>query len=181
MEIDLQQILEGCKKNDRRSQKELYKLFYSAAMGVCLRFTQNRDDAVMVMNDGFYKVFTKLDSYDPKYPFVAWLKRIMTNTAIDFYRSSLRFQTVELSSVEQEEVHWNLENLQYEDLMKMIESLSPAYRTVFLLHVVEGYSHEEIAEMLQISVGTSKSNLSKARSKLVEKTSPKLDDYEGIR
>lgn len=150
-------------------------------MGVCLRFTQNRDDAVMVMNDGFYKVFTKLDSYDPKYPFVAWLKRIMTNTAIDFYRSSLRFQTVELSSVEQEEVHWNLENLQYEDLMKMIESLSPAYRTVFLLHVVEGYSHEEIAEMLQISVGTSKSNLSKARSKLVEKTSPKLDDYEGIR
>lgn len=168
MRVDLQQILEGCRKNDRRSQKELYSLFYSVSMGICLRFANNRDDAVMILNDGFYKIFTRLDTYDPQFPFAAWMKRIMTNTAIDHYRSSLRFQTVQLEAVEEEEIQFNLENLHYQDLMDMIHTLSPAYRTVFLLFALEGYSHEEIAEVLKISVGTSKSNLFKARSKLMK-------------
>lgn len=169
MKVDLQQILEACRRNDRRAQKELYKLFYSVSMGICLRFTNNREDAAHILNDGFYKAFTRLETYDPHYPFAAWLKRIMTNTAIDHYRSSLRFQAVTLDTVEEAEVQLNLESLHYQDLMDMIHSLSPAYRTVFLLFAVEGYTHEEIAETLSISVGTSKSNLFKARAKLMEK------------
>lgn len=168
MKVDLQQILDACRRNDRRAQKELYKLFYSVSMGICLRFTNNREDAAQMLNEGFLKVFTNLSSYDPQYPFAAWLKRIMTNTAIDHYRSTLRFQTLALDTVEEVEVQLNLESLNYQDLMDMIHSLSPAYRTVFLLFAVEGYTHEEIAETLGISVGTSKSNLFKARGKLIE-------------
>ena len=166
MRVDLEQILEGCKKNDRRSQKELYKLFYSVALGICLRFVNNKDDAGIILNDGFYKVFTRLDTYNSQYPFAAWLKRIITNTAIDHYRSSLRFQSFEI--VEEDAVELNLESLDYQDLMHMIHSLSPAYRTVFLLYAVEGYTHEEIADTLHIEIGTSKSNLFKARKKLME-------------
>lgn len=165
-------LIEGCIVNDRRSQKELYRSFYSLSMGICLRYSKNREEAATIINEGFFKVFDHINSYDFNRPFVTWLRRIMTNTAIDYYRSTLRFvnQTVELDIVEEYEVlnESTLQMLHYQDLLKMVQSLTPGFRTVFNLYAIEGYSHEEIAALLGISIGTSKSNLYKARAKLAE-------------
>lgn len=165
-------LIEGCIVNDRRSQKELYRSFYSLSMGICLRYSKNREEAATIINEGFFKVFDHINSYDFNRPFVTWLRRIMTNTAIDYYRSTLRFvnQTVELDIVEEHEVlnESTLQMLHYQDLLKMVQSLTPGFRTVFNLYAIEGYSHEEIAALLGISIGTSKSNLYKARAKLAE-------------
>ncbi|WP_197091538.1 RNA polymerase sigma factor [Sphingobacterium endophyticum] len=165
-------LIEGCIVNDRRSQKELYRSFYSLSMGICLRYAKNREEAATIINEGFFKVFDHINSYDFNRPFVTWLRRIMTNTAIDYYRSTLRFvnQTVELDIVEEHEVlnESTLQMLHYQDLLKMVQSLTPGFRTVFNLYAIEGYSHEEIAALLGISIGTSKSNLYKARAKLAE-------------
>lgn len=168
----IKHLIEGCINNDRRSQKDLYRCFYAFSMGICLRYSNNRDDAASIMNEGFFKIFENIGHYDQNRPFAVWLKRIMTNTAIDFYRSSLRFvnQTIELDGAEEIEyvVETTLQKLHYQDLLIMIHSLTPAYRTVFNLFAIEGYSHEEIANLLGISIGTSKSNLFKARAKLVD-------------
>ncbi|BAU55109.1 RNA polymerase sigma factor [Mucilaginibacter gotjawali] len=167
-EGDLQELIKGCIKQDRKCQKELYKAFYGFAMGICLRYAGNRDEAAEVTNLGFFKVFSKIGKFNDALPFKAWLGRIMINTSIDFYRSKLKLafnedldQAAELSDGELPD-----RNLNYEDLLKMVQALPHAYRTVFNLFAIEGYSHEEIAAMLHISTGTSKSNLYKARQKL---------------
>lgn len=140
-------------------------------MAICRRYSLNDFDAADVLNDGFLKVFNNIEKYDPSKPFKAWLGRIITNTAIDHYRTNLKF-----SDHDDVSIHENVGNgaevydqLAYKDLLVLIQGLSPAYRTVFNLYAIDGYSHEEIAELLKISVGTSKSNLFKARQKLQEK------------
>lgn len=167
----MQGIINGCIKKDRTSQYALYKEFYSYGMAICRRYSLNDDIAADVLNDGFLKVFTHIDKYDPTKPFKSWLGRIITNTAIDHYRMNLKF-----SDHEDVTEHENIGNaatvydqMAYKDLLTIVQSLSPAYRTVFNLFAIDGYSHDEIAEMLKISVGTSKSNLFKARQKLQEK------------
>lgn len=141
-------------------------------MGICLRYANNRPDASSMINEGFLKVFTHIKKYDRTRPFKAWISRIMTNSAIDHYRANLRFSNNddlhnhEDLSISLDAIH---DKLNYQDLLLMIQSLSPACRTVFNLYAIEGYSHEEIADMLHISIGTSKSNLFKARSKLMDK------------
>jgi RNA polymerase sigma factor (sigma-70 family) len=168
----IKHLIKRCIENDRRSQKELYKCFYALAMGICLRYANNKEDAVSIMNEGFFKVFNKIGIYDFDRPFEGWLRRIMTNTAIDFYRSTLRFveNTTDLDGHENTAyiADTGLEKLYYKDLLDMVQALTPGYRTVFNLYALEGYSHEEIAEMLGISTGTSKSNLFKARVKLMD-------------
>ena len=166
----LEKILIGCRNNDIRSQKDLYKNYYSLALKICLRYANNKMDAVSIVNEGFYKIFINVNQYDLTRPFTTWLSRIMTNAAIDFYRASLRFSSSMISIEDgfteetmNEPIH---AKLNYEDLLSMVQSLSPAYRTVFNLYAIEGYSHEEIATMLGISVGASKLNLFKARAKL---------------
>ena len=167
-EEELHQLVKGCLKDNRVSQKLLYKAFYSFAMGICLRYANNRYEASEIMNQGFYKVFKNLAKYDNSKPFKAWLGRIMVNTSIDYYRSNLKVAyTEELDKAE----HINNtdladKNLSYNELLDMISELPRAYRTIFNLFAIEGYTHEEIGEMLNISIGTSKSNLHKAREKL---------------
>lgn len=165
-------LIEGCIVSDRRSQRELYRDFYSFSMGICLRYAKNSEEAAIIINEGFFKVFDKINSYDFNRPFITWIRTIMTNTAIDYYRSSLKFvnQTLELDTVNEHEVsiESTLDKLHYQDLLKMIRSLTPGFRTVFNLYAIEGYTHEEIADLLNISIGTSKSNLHKARAKLAE-------------
>ncbi|WP_448700025.1 RNA polymerase sigma factor [Mucilaginibacter sp. AW1-3] len=167
-EEELQEILAGCLKNDRKHQKELYKTFYGFAMAICLRYAVNRYEASEVMNQGFYKVFTKLAQYDRVKPFKAWLGRVMINTAINYYHSNLKMAYTE--SLDNVEYAGNYDlpdhKLEYDDLLAMIQKLPQAYRTVFNLYAIEGYTHEEIGELLGISGGTSKSNLFKAREKL---------------
>lgn len=165
---ELHQLIRGCVKQDRKCQKMLYKAFYGFSMGICLRYTKDRDEAAEVMNQGFFKVFTHIESFDATRPFKAWLGRIMMNVSIDFYRANLKMaytddleNAAHLSDGELPD-----RNLNYNDLLAMVQQLPPAYRTVFNLFAIEGYSHEEIAEMLNINAGTSKSNLHKARLKL---------------
>jgi len=120
------------------------------------------------MNQGFFKVFTRIESYDSAKPFKAWLGKIMINTSIDHYRSNLKMAyTDELDKAEHiSDNELPDRNLAYNDLLAMVQQLPNAYRTVFNLFAIEGYSHEEIGELLNINAGTSKSNLHKARIKL---------------
>jgi RNA polymerase sigma factor (sigma-70 family) len=167
-EEDLRELLRGCLTQDRRSQKMLYKAFYCFAMSICLRYTGNRDEAADAMNQGFMKVFTKIESFDTSRPFKAWLGRIMMNVSIDHYRASLKMAySDDLENAEHLDDGTITDgNLNYQDLLAMVQQLPQSYRTVFNLFAIDGYSHEEIADMLNINVGTSKSNLFKARQRL---------------
>ena len=167
-EEELHQLIGGCIKQDRGSQKMLYKAFYGFSMGICLRYTNNREEAAEVMNQGFYKVFTRIDTYDRARPFKAWLGKIMMNVSIDYYRANLKMAYTEDLDHAEHVSNGDLadKKLNYDDLLAMVQKLPNAYRTVFNLFAIEGYSHDEIGEMLNISSGTSKSNLHKARQKL---------------
>lgn len=167
-EDDLLQLINGCVKQDRKCQKLLYKAFYGFAMGICLRYAGNRDEAAEVMNQGFFKVFTHIERYDSARPFKAWLGRIMMNASIDHYRANLKMAyTDDLDQAEHiTDGELADKKLNYDQLLDMVQLLPQAYRTVFNLFAIEGYGHDEIGEMLGISSGTSKSNLHKARQKL---------------
>ncbi|WP_345949565.1 MULTISPECIES: sigma-70 family RNA polymerase sigma factor [unclassified Mucilaginibacter] len=167
-EADLHQLITACQQQDRKSQKMLYKAFYGFAMGICLRYANNRYEAAEIMNQGFLKMFNNLNKYDESRPFKAWLGRIMMNMSIDYYRSNLKVAYTE-DLTEAEHLTDNElpdKKINYQELLDMIQRLPQAYRTVFNLYAIEGYTHEEIGEMLNISAGTSKSNLFKAREKL---------------
>jgi RNA polymerase sigma-70 factor (ECF subfamily) len=168
VEDKLKQLIEGCKKQNRQSQQLLYQEFYSFAMRICARFVHNNYEASEVLNDGFFKALTNIDKYDENRSFKTWLSKIMYNTSIDYYRSNLKNNKMqELDSVNGVEIDAEVEKkLEYEDLLAMVQKLSPSYRVVFNLFAIDCYSHEEIAKMLGISEGASRSNLHKARQKL---------------
>jgi RNA polymerase sigma-70 factor (ECF subfamily) len=141
-------------------------------MGICLRYCSNQDDALEVTNDGFLKVFKALDTFNPQHSNVeaslkGWMKRIMINTAIDHLRkNNQRFLIAEIADHHfdtEDAVETSIDRMTYKEILAVIQQLSPVYRTVFNLHVLDGYKHEEIARQLKISVGASKSNLAKAR------------------
>jgi RNA polymerase sigma-70 factor (ECF subfamily) len=133
-----------------------------------LRYSNDRDEAVEIMNNGFLKVLTNFQKYDPEKPFKPWLSRVMTNTAIDHYRSKIKYaHMADISEADEVYVEASVyHKLNYEDLLKLVQRLPPGYRTVFNLYAIDGFNHEEIRKMLSISEGTSKSNLFKARQKL---------------
>ncbi len=167
--LDLpEDLLNGCLSRNPVCQKQLYKRFYGFAMAICYRYAQNRDDAVAIMNVGFYKIFTQLEKYDAKKPFKPWFSRVITNTAIDHYRSSLRHAHHEdISEIDDVSIDPSVySKLNYDELLKMVQTLPNGYRTVFNMYAIDGFTHEEISKKLGISVGTSKSNLFKARQKL---------------
>lgn len=165
------EIVGGCISNNRRAQKLFYKMFYDFAFGICSRYASNKDDADSIVNEGFFKVFNQLHFYNHEKSILPWIRKIMVNTSIDFYRSNLKFdqnrdiELYENSFSADEQIY---SKLVYEDLLSIIQRLSPNYRTVFNLYAIEGLNHTEIAEELNISVGTSKSNLFRARAKLME-------------
>ena len=153
-------------------QHQLYTQYYSYALSVCLRYVRNRDAAAEVINDGFLKVFRDItrfdaDRYELSTSFRGWLKQIMVRTAIDAYRATAKDPVLDdLNDVTHQPVdvvHTPLDALAYEDLLRVVQQLPPAYRLVFNLFAIDGYSHEEIAKQLHITTGTSKSNLFKAR------------------
>lgn len=182
----IKEFITGCLRNDRKSQEQLFKLYYGKMLGVCMRYTNDRDTAQEIVQDSFIKVFEKLSLFDHSGSFEGWIRRIVVNTAIDSIRKSKKdpFLTdndndFKLGGIdpmaESEELH--LTDLKAEIIMEAIQQLSPSYRTVFNLYVIDNYSHKEIAETLGISEGTSKSNLSKARyniQKIVESKFIKL-------
>lgn len=180
-EKDLEKHLEGCRRGERLSQQRVYEHFYKYVLTVCSRYASSTEEAKEVMNDAFFKIFTKIDHFNPHYSFKGWLHRIVVNTAIDRYRSRQNQpKTEDISHAQSIEIETEVvENLTKEEIFKMVQHLSPAYRTVFNLFVVDGYSHPEIAQMLGITEGASKSNLSKARLKLKEMLTTNASNFTG--
>lgn len=166
----LAEIIQGGRKQDRESQERLYREMHAYGMSITLLYADSRTEAVTMLNDAFLKVFDSIGSYDTKRPFKPWFRQIVVRTAIDHYRKRSRHRELYVWShdgeVEVEETI--LDAISYRELIDLIQKLSPAYRTVFTLYAVEGYEHAEIARMLDIAVGTSKSNLARARAGLRE-------------
>ncbi len=167
----LKSLIKGCRKGKRESQKQLYQLYYAYGMSICIRYVNNRDEAAEVLNDAFMKVFKNIDKFDQNRDFKPWLRTILVNTAINHYRKSQQRHFTEHidQALEKSAQQDALSHLSYQEIIGLIQELSPQYRAVFNLYVIEGYKHEEIAEKLGIAVGTSKSNLAKAKKNLQEK------------
>jgi len=169
-------LLTGCRNNDRNSQKELYYILRGFAMRICYRYTNHAEESEEIMNEAFVKLYKKLDQFDEfrqedsLLSLKGWFKRILVNTCIDHYRKNRSSVNGHILNEEADKLPDRSENgldvLSYKEIIQAIKLLSPAYRTVFNLFVIEGLSHEEISKKLGISVGASKSNLSKARDNL---------------
>ena len=171
-------ILEACIEGSRSAQEELYRLVAPKMYGVCLKYSGNEDDAKDIMQDGFVKVFRKIEQFSRKGSLEGWIRRVIVNTALEKYRSKVYLQSLDDSMPVKSEIvdQHVLESLTADEIMNLISDLSPQYRLVFNLYAIEGYSHKEIAGKLKISEGTSKSNLSRARSILQEKVLKLYDD-----
>ncbi len=162
------EFIDACVRNERWAQKRLYEEHYSQMMGVCLRYARNEHDALDILQEGFIKVFRNITKYQPGTTLAAWIRRIMVNTAIDYYRKNIRRRTedldtaYELKSTDADAISQCSEK----EILEAVQQLTPAYRVVFNLYVIEGYSHKEIAELMEITESTSRSNLVKSRMKL---------------
>ncbi len=166
----LSRLLDGCRQHDRASQSEVYRLFYRYALTVAQAYAGSTDEAREVVNDAFLRAFTKIHLYDPTLPFKPWFNRVVVRSAIDHYR---RYQAKLPQTLELQEQIFNtpgndniLDKIAIEDLLKVVQKLPPGYRAVLNLFAIEGHDHAEIAAMLGIAQGTSKSNLFKARLRL---------------
>lgn len=164
-------IIKGCQKGDAKSQSELYLHFKDKMFGICLRYAGNYDDAEDIIQDGFIKVFQKINQFRFEGAFEGWVRRIMVNTALERYRMQCQIININdnLKEIDSSNSIDTLNEISASELINFIQELSPKYRLVFNLFAIEGYSHKEISEMLEISEGTSKSNLSRARAILQEK------------
>lgn len=183
-----QKLIKECREGKRLAQNELYKKFYGKMLGVCLRYARDREEAVEMLNAGYFKVFKTIKNFDEHNGNLeGWIYRIMVNTAIDHYRREARHRTIELGYwAEDKEDSGNvISDMSAEEILGLVQKLSPAYRTVFNLYVIEGYSHREIGDLLDIAEGTSKSNLAKARARLqqmIKALEPKkTHDYVGAK
>lgn len=161
----IEALLAGCKKGDRAAQEQLYRLTASEMLSVCLRYTRDQAEAEDTLQTGFVRVFTNLERFGQKGAFHAWIRRIMVNTAIESYRRRQRMspmtaidEKLEDSLPAPEQAH-----MDYEDLIRLIQQLPDGYRMVFNMYVMEGFSHREISQALEITENTSKSQLSRAR------------------
>jgi RNA polymerase sigma-70 factor (ECF subfamily) len=167
----LEILIRGCTKGDSGSQEKLYRQFSAAMYGLCMQYASSEEDAQDILQDGFVKVFKKIGQVKEAKAFPGWIRRVMINTALERYRSQVVMRRIDedplvLNDQITDDV---LDELNAEALVIMIRELPPRYRMVFNLYAIEGYSHKEIGEMLGISDGTSKSNLSRARAILQEK------------
>jgi RNA polymerase sigma factor (sigma-70 family) len=163
-------LIEGCIRGDRKMQYELYERFAPKMFGVCLRYASNNEEAEDILQEGFIKVFKKMGSYRSEGSFEGWIRRIFVNTAIEHFRRKTHLQPItekEENTVEGKYLSV-LDSLAEKDIVQLVQQLSPGYRTVFNMYVIEGYSHKQIAEQLGISEGTSKSQLSRAKQILQE-------------
>lgn len=175
VDADMLKIIEGCKKNDRLSQAALYKKFFGKMMAMCLRYAANRDEALEILNEGFLKVFTGLNQYHHTGSFEGWVRKIIFNTAMDTVRARLRYKEEPMAESSDASISESLtDKLQTADLMNLLLKLPEATRTVFNLFAIEGYKHQEIAELLKISEGTSKWHVAEAR-KLLQQMLNKLN------
>lgn len=175
MDENLHILIRKCQENKREAQGEIYKLFSPQLFSVCLRYSNSYEDAQDTFQEGFITIFNKISQYRFQGSFEGWMRRIMVNACIEKHRNRNHLYVVNENIIsshdeteEPEAGEDAYENFSYEEILRLIQELPDRYRQVFNLYVLEEYSHQEIAEVLQISPGTSKSNLSRAREKLKE-------------
>lgn len=176
-------LISGCKEGDRRMQEELYRRFSPRMYAVCLRYASNAEEAEDILQEGFIKIFKKLDSFRGEGSFEGWIRRIFVNTAIEHFRRKRYLQPVtekEENTIEGKSLS-ALDGLAEKDILALVRQLSPGYRTVFNMYVVEGYTHKEIGDMLGISEGTSKSQLSRAKVILQDMVRQFIDQQREVR
>ena len=168
--MGLDQLIRKCKKNDTKAQSELYKLFSAKLFALCLKYSRNRAEAEDNLQDAFVTIFNKISQFEFKGSFEGWVKRITVNTALQRYRGKGVFNIVNEEVIEDYTVEVeDDDDIDLDFLLKCIQELPDRYRLVFNLYVLDDYSHKEIAELLGISTGTSKSNLARARMILKDK------------
>ena len=165
----LEKIIHGCKKSERQAQNNLYEQLAPTMIVVCLRYSRSREEAEEVLQEGFLQVFKSIGQFRGHGSFEGWVRKIMVNCALQKLRTKNPLSLVipiEKAGADPTDIDYTLPNLNAKELIKMIQNLPPMYRAVFNLYVFEGMKHKEIAELLNISEGTSKSNLSDARQAL---------------
>jgi RNA polymerase sigma factor (sigma-70 family) len=176
-------LISGCIEGNRRMQEELYRRFSPRMYAVCLRYAGTAEEAQDILQEGFIKIFKKLSSFRAEGSFEGWIRRIFVNTAIEHFRRKKYLQPV--TEKEESTLEGNyisvLDELAERDIMALVQQLSPGYRTVFNMYVVEGYTHKEIGDALGISEGTSKSQLSRAKVILQEMVRKFLEEKDNTR
>lgn len=173
-------LIKACIRQERWAQKVLYEDQYGQMMSVCLRYSSTEEDAFDILHEGFIKVYKNISKYQPGTSLSAWIRRIMVNTAIDYYRKNIRRRTEDIDQafdLNTEEAD-AVSQCSEKEILDAVQQLSPAYRAVFNLYVIEGYSHKEISDLLDITESTSRSNLVKARVKLKEILTSRSFGYE---
>ncbi len=170
-------LREGCIQQHRLAQEYLYRRYFGRLLGIAMRYTGNRDEAVDVLNQAFLKIFNSLRQYEDKGAFQGWMAKIVVHTAIDHLRRQISYKkTVDFSTVADQPVEAEVSSrLAAEDLFRLVQKLPPATRTVFSLYVLDGYKHREIAGILGIDEGTSKWHLSIARQELQKMIHPSYE------
>ena len=161
--LGLEQLIQDCKKKNTKAQGELYKLFSSKLFAICLKYSRNRVEAEDNLQDAFLTIFNKIEQYKGKGSFEGWLKRVTVNTVLQRYRNEKVFDIINENTIEDVVVEVDENPVSIDYLLQIIQELPDRYRLVFNLYVLDGYSHKEIANMLKINLGTSKSNLARAR------------------
>lgn len=167
--MSLEQLIDDCKHNDTQAQSQIYKRYASKLFSICLKYSRNYAEAEDNLQDAFITIFKKIDQYKAKGSFEGWLKRITVNTALQRYRSVGVFDIINEDQIEDVSVSIDDSNINLDFLLSIIQALPDRYRLVFNLYVMDDYPHKEIAKLLKISTGTSKSNLARARLILKDK------------
>jgi len=171
-------LIRACVRKERWAQQVLYEEFFSPLMAICLRYTKNEDEAMDLLHESFIKIYRSINKYKPGTSLGAWMRRITINTAIDYYRRNIRRRTEDIDqafNIRSQDAD-AISQFTEQEILAAVQKLSPAYRTVFNLYIIEGYSHKEIAQNLDITESTSRSNLVKARAKLKKMLK---EPYEG--
>ncbi|TBW27782.1 RNA polymerase sigma factor [Gramella sp. KN1008] len=167
--MGLKDLILKCKKQDRNAQEQLYRLYAAKLFGLCLKYSDNRQQAEDNLQDGFVTIFEKIAQYKDTGSFEGWMKRIIINTALQKHRQQKVYGITNESHLPEEDIEVETEELSVDFLLECVQGLPDRYRQVFNLYVLDGYSHKEIAELLNISEGTSKSNLARARMALKDR------------
>ncbi|MAU14774.1 MAG: RNA polymerase subunit sigma-70 [Muricauda sp.] len=167
--MDLEELIENCKKGKRQAQEELYRRYSSVLFGMCLKYSRNKTEAEDNLHDSFITIFDKLDQFSFKGSFEGWIKRITVNTVLQKYRKDQHLNVVSENIEDEIEVDTEDTDISLSTLLGYIQELPHKYRLTFNLYVLDGYSHKEIGEMLGTSIGTSKSNLARAKAILRDK------------
>lgn len=166
--MSLEKLIKRCKQNDIKAQEKLYRLYAGKMFGLCLKYSDSYAQAEDNLQDGFLTIFDKIGQYKHQGSFEGWMKRIMINTTLQKYRKEKLYSISNEDQIEETTVEYEESSLPLDFLLSIVQQLPQRYREVFNMYVLDGYSHKEIAGILQISEGTSKSNLSRARSLLKE-------------